>query len=405
MKTRRVVLLSTIWLFFLPVWEENNSIFPQPASLYLAIQQHPSLLDHRFRLFVNHYEQWLSNRLKEEGVPGAAMAIVKKGVTAKISTHGQRDLITSKAVDKHTVFRVASLSKGFTGLLATTMAQDSLVEWDAPLCKWLPEVQFKTCDYSERLQLQHLLTHTTGLPRHTYSNLLNMGRSYQNILSLLPLVEPAHPVGTYHSYQNVTFNLAGDMLAAAAGTSFEQLITDNIFRPIGMSDASVTFEAMKTHPNHALPCRRTASGYAPDRLEPDYYAVPAAAGVNASIYDMAKYLKLAMGYYPEVADSTALQQAYQPLIPIPAANYMLREWRPLKAAHYGMGWRIVEKEGYTVITHSGYVNGYRAEIAFCLEEEIGIVILSNAPNSTVGQSAPAFFRRYFQQYLNDQPTT
>jgi beta-lactamase class C len=405
MKTRRVVLLSAIWLFFLPVLEKENSIFPQPASLYLAVQQHPSLLDHRFRLFVDRYEQWLSNQLTEEGVPGAAMAIVKKGVTAKISTYGQRDLISGKAVDKHTVFRVASLSKGFTGLLAATMTQDSLIGWDAPLCKWLPEVQFQTCDYSERLQLQHLLTHTTGLPRHTYSNLLDVGRSYKNILSLLPLVEPAHAVGTYHSYQNVMFNLAGDMLAAAAGTSFERLITKEILRPTGMSNASVTFEAMQGHPNRALPSRRTASGYAPDQLEPDYYAVPAAAGVNASIYDMAKYLKLTMGYYPEVVDSTTLQQAYQPRIPIPAANYMLREWRPLKAAHYGMGWRIVEKEAYTVVTHSGYVNGYRAEIAFCPQEEIGIVILSNAPNYTVGQSAPAFFRQYFQQYINGQPTT
>ncbi|NBC06253.1 MAG: serine hydrolase [Bacteroidetes bacterium] len=405
MKMRRVVLLSTIWLFFLPALEKENSIFPHPASLYLAVQQHPSLLDHHFQLFADRYEQWLSNQLTEEGVPGAAMAIVKKGVTAKISTHGQRDLISGKAVDKHTVFRVASLSKGFTGLLAATMTQDSLIEWNTPLCKWLPAIQFKTCDYSERLQLQHLLTHTTGLPRHTYSNLLNMGRSYQNILSLLPLVEPAHPVGTYHSYQNVMFNLAGDMLAAAAGTSFEQLIAQKLLQPVGMSNTSVTFEAMQAHPNRALPCRRAAAGYAPAQLEPDYYAVPAAAGVNASIYDMAKYLKLAMGYHPEVADSTALQQAYQARIPIPAANYMLREWRPLKAAHYGMGWRIVKKETYTVITHSGYVNGYRAEIAFCPQEEIGIVILSNAPNSTVGQAVPAFFRRYFQHYLNGQPTT
>ena len=333
------------------------------------------------------------------------MAIVKKGVTAKMSTYGQRDLISGKAVDKHTVFRVASLSKGFTGLLAATMTQDSLIGWDAPLCKWLPEVQFQTCDYSERLQLQHLLTHTTGLPRHTYSNLLDAGRSYENILSLLPLVEPAHAVGTYHSYQNVMFNLAGDMLAAAAGTSFERLITKEILRPTGMSNASVTFEAMQGHPNRALPSRRTASGYAPDQLEPDYYAVPAAAGVNASIYDMAKYLKLTMGYYPEVVDSTTLQQAYQPRIPIPAANYMLREWRPLKAAHYGMGVAHSRKRS----VYGGHPQRLRERLPsrnrvlpaggnrYC--HPLQCTKLHRR------QSAPAFFRQYFQQYINGQPTT
>lgn len=405
MKMRRIGLLSVIWVFLLPASEALGRIFPQPATLYLAVQQHPSLLDHRFRHFADQYEQWLENSLTTEGVPGAAMAIVKKGVVAKMSTYGTRDPTEGKAVNESTVFRVASLSKGFTGLLAAMLVRDSLVEWDTPLCEWLPEVRFKEYDYGERLQLQHLLSHTTGLPRHTYSNLLNMGRSYQNILSMLQLVNPAHPIGSYHSYQNVTFNLAGDMLAAASHTTFEQLLSQRIFRPLGMQQTSATFDGMQATSNRAFPNRRTPTGYAPDRIKPDYYEVPAAAGVNASIHDMAEYLKLAMGYYPEVADSATLQQAYRPFAPIPAAKYMLREWRPLQSAHYAMGWRVVEKEDYTVITHSGYVNGYRTEIAFCPEKEVGIVLLSNAPNYTVAQAAPAFFEQYFQQYVNCRPTT
>jgi beta-lactamase class C len=400
------MLLSGIWLLLLPVLEEGMSIFPRPYALYNAVQQkQPVLLDVAFNEFVDQYEQWLQSQLLEEGVPGAALAIVKAGNVFLAEGYGVRDIASQKAVDQHTVFRVASLSKGFTGLLAATMVQDSLIDWDTPLCEQLPEVYFREPSYGEELRLQHLLSHTTGLPRHTYSNLLNMGRSYSNILSLLPLVEPTHPVGSYHNYQNVTFNLAGDMLSATAGCSFEALIKERIFKPLGMQDASASYESMQATSNRALPCRRIENGYAPDVLEPDYYAVPAAAGVNASISDMAKYLEMLMGEHPQVADSSLLAQVFQPYVPIPAAKYMLREWKPFESAHYAMGWRVVEKPEYTIITHSGYVNGYRAEIAFCPEEEVGIVLLSNAPNYTVGQAAPAFFERYFATYAKVQPTT
>ncbi len=398
---RKVGILSLLITLAWPLWEGRVQLRPQPASLQAAVKKQVGLLKPDFQAFLNDYEAELLQRFRQEGVPGGAFAIVKNGAIASIRTFGYRTEQELLPVDEHTVFRIASLSKGMTGLLAASMVKDSFLNWEAPLSSFCSDsLRFYDDDYAEQLQLQHLLSHTTGLPRHTYSHLLNVGWPYEQILNMLPNVAPSHQVGVYHNYQNVAFNLAGDMLQMAGGKSLEALMRERFFQPLGMLNASASYSGMIESENRAMPMRRARGGYQPAILEPDYYEVPAAAGVNASIRDMANYLKMAMGARPEVLDSSAMQQAFAPFVEIPAGDASLRNWYGygLKDAHYGMGWRIMQTEDYKIIGHSGYVNYYRAEIAFNPAEDIGIVLLTNAPNYTVGSSIPDFFQRYHERF-------
>lgn len=390
--------LCALLIVLVPVLEKRWSVFPQTALTHNAVRAHSKILEPAFQRFLQEYSNGLQAALQEEGVPGAAFAIVKDGAVAEMKTIGKRRPDAQEPVGRHTVFRLASLSKGMIGLLAARAVEDSLLDWNTPVADWLPEVRFREDGYGEELELQHLLSHTTGLPRHTYSNLLNMGRSYQDILELLPRVYPAYPIGTHHDYQNVTFNLAGDMLACAYGKALETVLEEQFFEPLGMKDASASYSAMLQEENRAMPCRRTRYGFRTDELEPDYYEVPAAAGVNASISDMAKWLKFVMGYRPEVASPSVLQKAFEGYIDIPRGASPFRHWSAAEHGAYAMGWRVFDTGNYRIVGHSGFVNGYRAEIAFCPSEKIGIVILTNAPNYTIGSSVPAFFEQYFQEY-------
>ena len=105
-----------------------------------------------------------------------------------------------------------------------------------------------------------------------------------------------------------------------------------------------------------------------------------------------------MGNRPDFASDSLLSQVFHPFVEIPAGDRVLRNWRNLEMAHYAMGWRVLQLPNIQVVGHSGYVNNYRSEIAFSREEKVGIVILTNAPNSTVGQAVPAFFEQYMKQY-------
>ena len=369
----------------------------EAARLKYEINRKAALLDPAFSQFIEDYESFLWQQLEEEGVPGAAVAIIKDSTIALIRPYGARSAGSGKPVDLHTIFRVASLSKGFTGMLAGMMVEKGALSWEEPVREHVPGFRLKSEENTRNLQLQHVLSHTTGLPRHTFSNLLNMGVKYDKILSMLPGVEVTHPVGVYHNYQNVAFSLAGDVMEDVSGQPFAQLLENHIFGPLGMKDASAGYDTMRLAPNVALPHKRIAAGYAATEVEPDFYEVMPAAGVNASISDMAKWLQLLMGNRPEIVSDSLLNQVFRPFVEIPRNDRVLRNWHGLQSAHYGMGWRILKtREGMEVIQHSGYVNGYRAEIAFSRQGRVGIVLLTNAPNYTVGHAIPAFFEQYLE---------
>lgn len=384
--------------FILREWARPNRL--GAAMLRYEVGQKAALLDPAFSQFIKDYESYLCGLLQEEGVPGAAVAVIKDSTVALIKPYGLRSATAGEPIDLHTSFRVASLSKGFTGLLSAMLVEDGALSWEEPVHEHVPALKLKTAEQAGALQLRHLLSHTTGLPRHTYSNLLNMGMAYGVIVEMLQKVEPSHPVGAYHNYQNVAFSLSGDVLQSVAGKPFGQFLEERLFQPLGMEDASASYEEFLAAENRALPHRRAVAGFETVDIEPNYYEVAPAAGVNASISDMAEWLQLLLGNRPHLASEALLDEVFRPFISIPVNDRVLRNWDGLQSAYYGMGWRILKlKEGMEIIEHSGYVNGYRAEIAFNRKEKIGIVLLTNAPNYTVGHSIPAFFEQYQAQCM------
>lgn len=398
MKKKFPALVVALFLGLFVVYQHADMHRVEAAMFRFKVKEKSALLDPAFREFVDDYETYLRENLEAEGVPGAAVAIVKDSTIVMVKAYGLRAKGKQDSVDIHSVFRVASLSKGFTGILAGLLVEDGLLRWDEPVYEHVLDLHLKTEEYTRQLQLAHLLSHSTGLPRHTYSNLLNMGMTYPMILQRLATVAPSHPVGAYHNYQNVAFSLSGDVIESVTGKRFHELLETRIFQPLGMNDASATLADILGAANVAMPHKWGKGRYQPTEIDPNYYEVIPAAGVNASISDMAQWLFMLMGNRPDFASDSLLSQVFHPFVEIPAGDRVLRNWRNLEMAHYAMGWRVLQLPNIQVVGHSGYVNNYRSEIAFSREEKIGIVILTNAPNSTVGQAVPAFFEQYMKRY-------
>ena len=91
-----------------------------------------------------------------------------------------------------------------------------------------------------------------------------------------------------------------------------------------------------------------------------------------------------------------LSEIYKPEIVTPRRRkYQFFHWPQLKQAHYGLGWRILNYGGHTLIYHGGHINGYRSEVGFCPEEKTGIVILTNATGKLANDGVEEFFDLYF----------
>ncbi|HCM76709.1 MAG TPA: hypothetical protein DIS90_10025, partial [Cytophagales bacterium] len=126
------------------------------------------------------YEDYITESLKLTGTPGAAIAIIQDSTIIYLKAFGVKNVDTQEAVDTHTAFRLASVSKPMTAVLMGTMVEDGVLNWDDEIVKYLPNFELKSPEYTKQLTLRHVLSQSTGLPYHTYTNLIEEGRTHDD---------------------------------------------------------------------------------------------------------------------------------------------------------------------------------------------------------------------------------
>jgi beta-lactamase class C len=102
---------------------------------------------------------------------------------------------------------------------------------------------------------------------------------------------------------------------------------------------------------------------------------------------------------PEKLDTAVINLISTPQVYTPLKRNYTRFWDTIEARYYSFGWRIFDYKGKRILYHGGYVRGYRAEIAFCPEENTGIAFLLNSPNRLASQVVPTFFNLYLEAAL------
>ncbi len=139
---------------------------------------------------------------------------------------------------------------------------------------------------------------------------------------------------------------------------------------------------------------RSGGTWVPVRPKETYYRIPPAAGINASIHDMAQWLIAQMGHRPDVLSPELLNQIQTPQVETPGETRS-SPWRRerLNSAYYGLGWRIYDYSGHTMIFHGGAVQGYRAMAAFLPDRDLGVVILWNSESAMPSGLLPTVMDR------------
>ena len=97
-------------------------------------------------------------------VPGAALALIKRGGVALEKSYGFRDLATYAPVTAHTLFNIGSISKSFTALGIAQLVDDHKLDLDAPVIDYAPDLRLRDPQATRRVTLRQLLSHTSGLP-------------------------------------------------------------------------------------------------------------------------------------------------------------------------------------------------------------------------------------------------
>ena len=332
---------------------------------------------------------WLRSQWLENEIPGVAMAVVSAQDILDLNTWGVRNSDESTAIDKDTVFRIASISKTFAATVASQLVDQNRLNWGEPLNKVLPQLVLGTKSSSRQITLKHLMSHTTGLMPHAYSNMLDAGVMYTKIQQKFHQIPTVCEPGQCYGYQNVVFSLISDLVETSTSRSYSEFLQSEIFDPLGMKTASVGMESFIKNQNHSAPHQYYLGKWNVSSTNPAYYSVAPASGINASIEDMSRWAQANLGAYPEVMPASLLKIQHQPVVETPGRNYFNR-WPGMDKSWYALGWRVFDYNGSRVVHHGGAVRGYRSEIALVPEQGIGIVVLFNAETRLANDVVPKF---------------
>ncbi|MGL6291453.1 MAG: serine hydrolase domain-containing protein [Silanimonas sp.] len=393
MRPRKLLLSLLIATAALPV--ATTAATPAPSTTALSTPA-PSRLpvDDATAARATEDVDALANAIIGRGVPGLAVAVVHGDRTRLARGYGRTGGGGGERIDENTVFRIASLSKGFAGTLAGLLVEDGALRWDMPLDQQLPTFQLADAAGSTRLTVRDALAHRFGLKYHTYDRDLEGDTPYPLLAARLNQAPMLCAPGECFGYQNVAFSLIGDVVFAVTGDFYTRQVEERLFTPLGMENATFGRDGLEGSERWARPHVRAGRGWAAVRPRENYYRVPPAAGINASITDMAIWAKAQLGHHPEVLSPAMLADLHTPLVQTPdqLAGSPWRRAR-LRDAHYGTGWRVFDYDGEPMVYHAGAVQGYRGMIALLPRRDIGIVVLWNSESALPSGLMPTFFDR------------
>lgn len=349
-------------------------------------------MDRSMAIYLEEFVKNFEEGLKDEEIPGGAVVIVKDGRVLLQKGFGVKERGKPDKVDEQTVFRLGSVSKGFTSVLAGVLAEEGSLNWDQSVTHYLNEFMLNDPEQTDLVQIRHLLSHTTGLPRHAYTNLVEDGLSLDLIIPRFESVPLISEVGTQHSYQNAAYSIIEKILETQTNTGFNMLLDEKLLKPLGMDHSSTNYDSIFNSGNRASPHQYVSSarGHVPVPISGKYYNAVSAGGINASASDVGKWLLLLTGHYPDIISEKTLAEIYEPLATIRNRRFS-RYWDGVDQSYYGMGWRVLDNHGQKIVYHGGYVNGFRSEIAFSPEDGAGIFIVINTNSSYPLTVIPDFF--------------
>ncbi len=327
----------------------------------------------------------VARTMKAFEVPGLALAIVKDGRVVLAKGYGVRQLGDPATVDARTLFGIASNTKVFTATALGLLVEEGKLAWDAPVVDYLPWFMMSDPYVTRELSVRDLLVHRSGLGLGAGDLLWWPGSTYdrEEIVRRLRYIKLATSFRSAYAYDNLLYTVAGEVIQAVSGTSWEDFVAGRILNKVGMMDSNVRHSAAAAGGNVASPHAKVEGIVRPiapltsDNTNP-------AGGINSSAEDMAKWMlvRLARG---KLADGTALysertaREIETPvtIMPNPAPPAELAALKSNFAA-YALGLDACDFRGQRVLTHTGTLPGYLSRVTIIPERNLGIAVLTNA---------------------------
>jgi CubicO group peptidase (beta-lactamase class C family) len=335
-----IAVFISIFLFASTVWAQSNRL--------------------------NIVEKSIQEHIKAGDFLGISVAYIAPDGKVSFLSKGKMSKQTHKKVNKNTIYEIGSVTKLFTALAVADVIKEQGISLDRPVEELLPPGWDLPEFSGTPITLQHLLTHTSGLPKSP-SNLSKSSSdpyrnySYSDFCSYLKEVELKEKPGSSFRYSNTGMGLAGIILEEQLDKSYSKIIRDRILEPLDMQNTGINIPKMDSS--------WLASGYMGNNETAKWHfkSLAGAGALRSTTKDLTKFLQAYLGNRNSDIDSS---------INITQQVYFTTKDEAKHVSQVGLGWLFSTRHS-RIAWHNGATGGFRSSIGLNKEKGSAVVILGN----------------------------
>ncbi|MBC8088784.1 MAG: serine hydrolase [Phycisphaerae bacterium] len=324
-------------------------------------------------------DAYVQRGMREWGdVPGLSIAVVIGDSAVYVKGYGVRDVSKPDSVDALTIFAIGSNTKSMTSAVVGTLVDEGKMRWDDPVWKHLPSFRLADGYVTKEVTMRDLLSHRVDV-ENNLSSWYRAPFTRPQLIERLRFLRQEASFRSAFMYNNLMYMAAGEAAAAAAGVSWNTLVRERLFKPLGMTSSYSNSRELPSSGNIAAP-HVPFEGKLVALPHMDADNIGPAGSVYSNATDMAQYLRMQIGYGTmasrrvlSAAAMTQIRTIWSPMGP----------WQPVvpdsnaTALGYGFGWLIESFRGHRRVRHNGSIDGFLAEMQVLPDDSVGVVVLSN----------------------------
>ena len=306
----------------------------------------------------------LLSEYQQSDAPGIVVGVTEKGSTQYLKGHGIANLETGQALTPTSVFDIASLAKQFTGIAIAILAENGSLSLEEPITRYLDDLP----DFCKNITVTQLLNHTSGI--RDWPGLLILGGlrledsiTLEDIHTLVKNQQALNFQPDQESlYSNTGYNLLALIIEKITGHSFSDWTTQHLFTPLGMNDSFF-------HDTHGRVIQGLARSYAISdnrnwKEVGNQLTAIGSSSLYATMEDLLKWI-----HHFEKPSLVEKGDYYD--------QFLRKNPEETSDSGYHWGLLIGTYKGERQFQHSGAWAGFRTQLIYLPERQLGVVALSN----------------------------
>ncbi len=324
-------------------------------------------------------DRWVVRWMNDHGVPGLSLAVVDGDRVVKMRGYGLASVELEVPASAATVYRLASVTKAFTGAAVMVLVESGRMSLDDPVAKHLDGLP----EHWREIPIRRLLTHTSGLPdlvEESSSELRPIAPSLLGCIELLAAEEMAFATGAAWRYNQTNYALVQAVVEVVSGQPFVDFVREALLAPAGMDDASFGGRdaVVKGRGPWYSTLERTDEGLRPGgrlrRIHVDYPDfMLSAGGLNATVADMARWDRALREHV--VLSMAGLAELWKPVALADGSVFRLDG----ELIGYALGWSTVDRPGHRAVWASG---GNTVAHHRYLDDDLTVIVLTNCQGAS-----------------------